>query len=110
LDNPGCDVNEVLGFRNEYVTDIKHNVVDGSSSILDYIVNFINKLIYNVDTEGRQITIPNEIKYKTEHVSISYIKSALSSIDARKELMDGGKDVAEKFLQELANRTTDAEV
>ena len=108
LDIPGCDVNEILGFRNEYVTDIKHNIVDGTSTILDYIVNFINKLIYNVDTECKQISIPHEIKYKTDHVSISYIKSALSSIETRKELLDDGRDAAEKFLLDLIDKQVTA--
>lgn len=99
LDIPDCNVDEILGFRNEYITEITNNIVNGESNVMDYMVNFINKLIHNVDTECKQVSIPNEIKYKTEHISISYIKSALSSSDVRREMLDDGRLSAELFLE-----------
>lgn len=99
LDIPDCNVDEILGFRNEYITEITNNIVNGESNVMDYMVNFINKLIHNVDTECKQVSIPNEIKYKTEHISISYIKSALSSSDVRRGMLDDGRISAELFLE-----------
>lgn len=99
LNIPECKVDEILGFRNEYITEITNNIVNGESNVMDYMVNFINKLIHNVDTECKQVSIPNEIKYKTEHISISYIKSALSSSDVRRAMLDDGILSAELFLE-----------
>ena len=109
LNIPECNVNEILGFRNEYITDITNNVVNAESNVMDYMVNFINKLIHNVDTECKQISIPNEIKYKTEHISISYIKSALSSSDVRRGMLDDGRLSAELFLKNYKCRQEENE-
>ena len=101
------DVNEILGFRNQYERP-ENNIVDNESTILDYIINFVNKLIFNVDTEGRQISIPNEVIYKTASMSLSFIKSAISSQIIRQELFDSGIKAAEEFL--LARSIISAEL
>lgn len=93
------DVNETLGFRNDYEKP-ENNIVDNESTILDYILNFVNKLIYNVDTERTQINIPNEVIYKTNSLSLAYIRSALSSMEIRQELYDSGIKTAEGFLKD----------
>jgi len=79
------NVNEILGLRNKYEQS-EHNIVDNESTILDYMMNFVNKLIFHVDTERIQVSIPNEINYKTASMSLSYIKEAMSSQKIRQEL------------------------
>ena len=81
-----------------YCLDQYHNIVNKESTILDYAMNFINTLIFNVDTEGKQISIPNEISYKTIHMNLSYIRKTVSSQDARQELFDDGLNVAIDFI------------
>ena len=91
------NVDEILGLRNDYENS-HHNIVNKESTILDYAMNFINTLIFNVDTEGKQISIPNEISYKTIHMNLSYIRKTVSSQDARQELFDDGLNVAIDFI------------
>ena len=91
------NVDEILGLRNAYENS-HHNIVNNESTILDYAMNFINTLICNVDTEGKQISIPNEIAYKTIHMNLSYIRTAVSSQDVRQQLFDDGLNVAIDFV------------
>lgn len=97
-------VDEILGLRNAYENS-RHNIVNNESTILDYAMNFINTLIFNVDTEGKQISIPNEIAYKTIHMNLSYIRTAVSSQDVRQQLFDDGLNVAIEFIVKKRGKT-----
>ena len=65
-------------------------------------------MIFNVDTDGRQISIPNEVIYKTASMSLSFIKSTISSQIIRQELFDSGMKAGEEFL--LARSIISAEL
>uniref|UniRef100_A0A6C0H8V4 PNPLA domain-containing protein n=1 Tax=viral metagenome TaxID=1070528 RepID=A0A6C0H8V4_9ZZZZ len=97
--------NEILGLRNNYVkdTDTKNdngnnNIVNQESTILDYIMTFINKLVLNVDTEKNQPIIENEVLYDTKHTSFSFLKSAVSSSEVRQQLLNDGIEASQQFL------------
>jgi len=94
------NVDEILGLKNNYTvdSDTNNNNINDDSTILDYMLHFIHKLIENVDTEKKQISIPNEITYNTSRLHISYIKEALSSSSLRKELLEKGIQAASTFL------------
>ena len=102
------NVDEILGLRNAYENS-RHNIVNNESTILDYAMNFINTLIFNVDTEGKQISIPNEIAYKTIHMNLSYIRTAVSSRDVRQQLFDDGLNVAIKFIVKKGGKEEEEE-
>ena len=94
------NVDEILGLKNNYTVDndSNNNNINDDSTMLDYMLHFIHKLIENVDTEKKQISIPNEITYNTSRLHISYIKEALSSCSLRKELLEKGIQAAATFL------------
>ena len=94
------NLREILGVRNNYENDenTKTNIVNNESTILDYITIFINKLVMNVDTEPKQIKIPNEVVYKTQNLNFAFLKSTISSSEEREKLLKDGIDAAESFL------------
>jgi len=96
---------EILGVRNNYESDESSNtnIVNNESTILDYITIFINKLVMNVDTEPKQIKIPNEIRYKTQHINFAFLKSTISSSEEREKLLKDGIEAAETFLSSTQN-------
>jgi len=94
--------NEMLGFRNMYecVVDNNNNVKD-ESTIFDYIINFINKIMKNLDTQSRQQTIPYEVKNNTQALNLTYIKTSLGSVDIRKQLLEDGRTAAKHLLDTI---------
>jgi hypothetical protein len=52
----------------------------------------------NVDTEPKQIKIPNEVVYKTQNLNFAFLKSTISSSEEREKLLKDGIDAAESFL------------
>jgi hypothetical protein len=58
----------------------------------------------NVDTEPKQIKIPNEIRYKTQHVNFAFLKSTISSSEEREKLLKDGIEAAETFLSSSQNK------
>ena len=57
----------------------------------------------NVDTEPKQIKIPNEIRYKTQHINFAFLKSTISSSEEREKLLKDGIESAETFLSSYQN-------
>jgi len=110
---------EILGLRNNYEKDIEpghnsesennnivNNIVNQESTILDYIMTFINKLVLNVDTEKNQPSIENELLYDTKHMSFSFLKSAVSSAEVRQQLLHDGIEASQRFLSLKKNKET----
>jgi hypothetical protein len=95
----------VLAFKNIYdVPDIsnveKKFQVRYDSTLLDYIINFLYKLIFNLNTEKKQDMIENEVHiHKTQLMTLSYLKKVLCSQNIRRELFEEGKLCATTFLQ-----------
>jgi predicted acylesterase/phospholipase RssA len=93
---------EILGLRNNYEkdpdSDFVNNIVNQESTILDYMMTFINKLVLTVDTEKNQPGIENEVAYSTKHASFSFLKSAISSREVREKLLTIGIEASRQFL------------
>ena len=88
---------EILGIKNQYDKN-DSNRVDSNSTMLDFLMSFVFKMIQNMDTGGKQTVIKNEIICKAVFLSIDYLKTALYSIDVRKELFNSGIEFAKEFL------------
>lgn len=93
---------EILGLRNNYEkdpeSDFVNNIVNQESTILDYIMTFINKLVLTIDTEKNQPSIENEVAYYTKRASFSFLKSAVSSSEVRQQLLNDGIEASQQFL------------
>jgi NTE family protein len=88
---------EILGIKNQYDKN-DSNRVDSNSTMLDFLMSFVFKMIQNMDTGDKQTSIKNEIICKADFLSIDYLKTALYSMDVRKELFDSGTEFAKEFL------------
>ena len=88
---------EILGIKNQYDKN-DSNRVDSNSTMLDFLMSFVFKMIQNMDTGGKQTVIKNEIICNADFLSIDYLKTALYSIDVRKELFNSGIEFAKEFL------------
>jgi len=97
------NVDEIFGLRNKYIKN-HDNIVKEKSTILEYVMNFIGKLVNNVGLRIEEQTVPNELIYDAEPMNLSNIQLALSSKENRQELIDSGIEAGKTFL--LARENT----
>jgi predicted acylesterase/phospholipase RssA len=95
----GKEPNEILGFKNRY-SDEKSNI-NNNSTLLDYILCFLFKAVFNVHNNYVQPIIKNEVICDAKYVTIDGLKSALSSIEVRRELFEKGRQAANLFVDSL---------
>ena len=93
----GKNCDEILGFKNKYSDD--KLVINVESTLLDYILNFLFKAVFNVHNNYTQPIIKNEVICDTSYLNFDMLRSAISNIDIRKDLFDKGKLAAKQFLQ-----------
>jgi predicted acylesterase/phospholipase RssA len=97
------NIEEIVGFRNQY-DDYNKNQIDSTSTLLDFIMGFLFKLIHSIGTSNNiQTQIPFEVICNTSLLSISILKSALSSVEVREKLYLNGIEDAKKFFSNLEN-------
>ena len=93
------NVDEIFGIKNKYVKS-DDNIVKNDSTILEYVMNFISKLVNNVNLRFEEETIPNELIYDADLMNFSNIQSTLSSKELRQSLIDSGIEAGKIFLLE----------
>ena len=91
------NVDEIFGLRNKYINN-DDNIVKEKSTILEYVMNFIGKLVNNVSLRSEEQTVPNELIYDAEPMNLSNIQLTLSSKEVRQELIDFGIEAGKSFL------------
>ena len=99
--NSGKNPDEILGFKNKY-SDEKSNI-NTESTLLDYLLNFLFKAIFNIHNNYIQPIIKNEVVCDASYLTLDVLKNALSNIEVRKDLFEKGKQAATKFLESLQN-------
>jgi len=98
----GKEPNEILGFKNKYSDEKIY--INNESTLLDYILRFLFKAIFNITNNYIQPVIQNEVICDTTYLTFEIFKSALTNIDVRRELFEKGKQSAHSFLDPLQNR------
>jgi predicted acylesterase/phospholipase RssA len=95
------DEKEIIGFKNCYNTEERNmnSKITMNSTLLDFIMNFLFKLIFSMSTNNKQPTITSEIILDTKYMSIEYFKNTFSSEEARRELLQNGMNAAIHFLK-----------
>ena len=93
----GKNPDEILGFKNKYL-DGKISI-NKDSTLLDYILNFLFKSIFNLQNNYTQPNIKNEVICDTSYLSFDTLRTAISNADIRKELFEKGRQNAIQFLQ-----------
>ena len=93
------DEDEILGFKNKYENYNEANVINSTSNLLDFLLNFVFKLIYNLSTDEKQPTIKNEIVFDCKMMNITNLSEALNSMEHRKQLWESGRETSKLFLE-----------
>jgi predicted acylesterase/phospholipase RssA len=95
------NIDEIFGIRNTYTRN--DNIVKNESTILEYTINLISKLVNNVSLRNEQQIILNELIYETEFMDLNSIKLTLSSKDIRQQMIDNGIEEGKRFLLNKIN-------
>lgn len=95
------NVDEVLGIKNKY--GFEKNYIHAESTLLDFIMNILFKIIYSLSTDHLQPTIVNEIECNASLMSIDFLKKVLKNMELRKELFKSGIDSVNSFIEKTQN-------
>jgi predicted acylesterase/phospholipase RssA len=90
---------EILGFKNNYIKN--ESFITTESSIIDYLFNFLFKLIRNVNQDHIQPSIKNEVVFNIHHLSMDVLKNAVSDVHVREDLFKSGESYAKEFLDNV---------
>jgi NTE family protein len=99
----GKNIDEILGFKNQYDNEKKSHI-NSESTLLDFIMFFLFKVIYSLNTDGLQPSIKHEFLCKTDKMNIEMLKTSLNNMDVRKQIFNNGIEDATNFLAKLENR------
>jgi len=97
----GKNPDEILGFKNKYGAN--KNFINSETTILDFLLSFLFKAVFSVSTDNNQPFIKNEVICDTQYLNLDVMRSALTSVDVRKDLFNNGTQIGELFLSTLEN-------
>ena len=89
---------EILGFKNKYGE--KKDNINIESTLLDFLLSFLFKAVFSVNTESTQPNIKYELICDAEYLTFDVLRNALSNIEIRRDLFSNGTDSAIKFLKD----------
>ena len=92
----GKNPDEILGFKTNCSND-KINI-NKDSTLLDYLLNFLFKSVFNVNNNYVQPVIQNEVIFESSFLSLDIHKNTISNIAVRRELFEKGKQSAILFI------------
>ena len=95
----GKITDEILGFKNKY-KDTK-NYIHSESTMLDFLLHFLFKTILSLNTDHIQPVIKHELICEANFMTLENLRTSLSNIDVRKELLQSGIERASIFLSNL---------
>ena len=90
---------EILGFKNNYIKN--ESFITSESTIIDYLLSFLFKLIGNVNQDHIQPHIKNEVIFNIHFLSMDVFNKALSDIHVREDLFKSGESYAKDFLENI---------
>lgn len=96
---PNINTDEILSFKIEY--NQTNNTVNSSSTMLEFVVNLLFKLIYSLNTDNNQQKIKHELLCCMDKMSVGALKSALFDINIRNSLFKMGIEAADNFLSKI---------
>lgn len=102
-------VDEIFALCNDYsVKDTE--IINKDSSLIDFLINIINKLLNNASISFYPPSIRNQLTYKSCYMSIEYIQTFISSKQIRQELLDYGIDCGIQYLERKLFASEDAKI
>jgi len=97
----GKSLDEILGIKNKYSSEAP--IINAESTIMDFLLGFIYKAVFSVNTDHTQSPLKNEIVCDAKNLSYEVLRTALNSVDVRRELLTSGITSATEFLSNLEN-------
>jgi predicted acylesterase/phospholipase RssA len=94
---------EIFGIKNGYELDYNTTITD-NSTLLDYSIIFLIKLIINTNSDNNQESITNEINFKDNTTSFYEYKKAIISLEYRQELLNRGIELANNYYNSLTEK------
>ena len=85
-------------FKNKY-RDEKENV-NSDSTMLDFLLSFLFKAVFSVNTDNNQQQIKNEVICDAHYLSFDVLKKTLGNIEVRRDLFKNGTETAVKFIEQ----------
>jgi predicted acylesterase/phospholipase RssA len=98
----GKNVDEILGFKNNYNYN-NTSYINNESTILDLILSILFKTIYTLGLQHVEPKIKYEVICDTDLLTFQFLRTSLTSLDTRKELLKSGIETAKLFLSNLQN-------
>ena len=95
----GKNPDEILGFKNKY-GDNKNNITS-ESTLLDFLLNFLFKTIFSMNTDNIQPSIKYEVVCEASFMTFDVLKTSLSNMEVRKELLQNGIETASAFHSKI---------
>jgi NTE family protein len=96
------NIDDIFGIKNNYVKK-DANIVKNESTILEYVMNFISRLVNNVAIKTEELNIPNELIYEADLMNWSNIKLTLTSKEERQRLINDGIESGKTYLLDRQN-------
>jgi len=87
---------EILGFKNKYGED--KNIINSESTLLDFLLSFLFKAVFSINTDNTQLQLKNEIMCHTESLNFDILRNTLSNMEVRRTLFNNGIESASTFL------------
>ena len=97
----GKSLDEILGIKNKYSSEAP--IINADSTIMDFLLGFIYKAVFSVNTDHAQSQLKNEVVCDAKNLSYEVLRTALNSVDVRRELLSSGITSATEFLSTLEN-------
>jgi predicted acylesterase/phospholipase RssA len=97
----GKNSDEILGFKNKYSEE--KNYINAESTILDFLLSFLFKAVFSINTDKSQPIIKHELLCDAQYLNFEVLRSSLSNIEVRRNLFNNGMETAVKFLENLKN-------
>ena len=94
--NSGKNPDEIFGFKKNL---IKHHTINNNSTIIDFVLCFLYKALFSVNTDDSQKEIKNELTYDINVLSYEVLINFLNSIENRRGLFDEGLKIANDFIE-----------
>jgi len=94
------NTDEILGFKNNYNLKDK-NLLNNDSTMLDFILTITFKTIYSLSEKHIQPTIKYQCSCETEPITFNFLRTYITSLEARQELLQSGIQSAKHFLSTL---------
>ena len=94
----GVSSEEILGFKNQYSTQLPYTTIHAQSTLFDYLLGFMYKSIFN-QNQSTTIPIHYELVCDTSYITMELLQNTFSHIELRRELFEKGIETAKQFLE-----------